>query len=236
MPRQIIAFGGMRPAAPGSHPLIHALLDLTGKSNAAVAIIATATGDSSESLLNHYNRFPPSRCRRSHLALFNRTVVDVDAYLQGQDVIWVGGGNTVNLLAVWRAHGVDRAIRRAYENGVILAGGSAGSLCWFEGGTTDSFDLNRLAPLNDGLGLLQGSHCPHFDGEAQRRPLYHELVGSGTLAPGIAIDDDAAAHYVDEQLREVLSSRAGAGAYLLTRESSGAKETPLPSRMVESVP
>jgi peptidase E len=90
-------------------------------------------------------------------------------FLLGQDAIWVGGGNTANLLAVWRVHGVDCVLREAWEAGVLLCGGSAGSLCWFECGTTDSFDLHQLAPLQDGLGLLPGSHCPHYDGEARRR-------------------------------------------------------------------
>ena len=94
-------------------------------------------------------------------------------------LIWVSGGNTANMLAVWRVHGVDRVLREAWDAGVILCGGSAGSLCWFECGTTNSFDVNQLAPLHDGLGFLPGSHCPHYDGEAQRRPLYHRLVAEG---------------------------------------------------------
>ena len=118
-----------------------------------------------------YSRFPASRCERSRLALFSRTVEDIPAYLLQQDIVVVAGGNTANMLAVWRVHGVDCALRTAWERGVILTGGSAGSLCWFECGTTDSFNLLRLAPLQDGLGFLSGSHCPHYDGEEQRRPL-----------------------------------------------------------------
>ena len=104
----------------------------------------------------------------------------------------------------------------ALEAGVILTGGSAGSLCWFEGGTTDSFDLYRLAPLKDGLGFLPGGHCPHYDGEAQRRPLFHQLIQNGFPA-GYAIDEDAAMRFVDGQLSEVVTAREGASAYRVER-------------------
>ena len=131
---------------PGrTHPIVDYLLRLAGKPRARVAFVPTATGDSSEVLVSMYARFPAERAERSHLALFNRTIDDVDAYLLAQDIIVVGGGNTANMLAVWRVHGVDRALRSAWERGVILTGGSAGSLCWFECGTTDSFNLLRLA-------------------------------------------------------------------------------------------
>ena len=113
------------------------------------------------------------------------------------------------MLAVLRAHGVDVALRSACEAGVVLTGGSAGSLAWFECGTTDSFHLDVLEPLHDGLGFLAGSHCPHYDGEVQRRPLYHKLIGDGFPA-GIAVDEDAAVHYVGTEISEVVSARPGA--------------------------
>ena len=124
------------------------------------------------------------------------------------------------MLAVWRAHGVDAALRAAWESGVVLTGGSAGSLAWFECGTSDSFNLDQLEPLHDGLGFLPGSHCPHYDGEEQRRPLYHRLVGDGFPA-GIAIDDDAAVHYVGTEIMEVVSAREGATAYRVERAADG---------------
>ena len=124
---------------------------------------------------------------------------DIRDYLLSQDVILVLGGNTANLLAVWRAHGVDLALKEAWEAGVVLCGGSAGSLCWFECGTTDSFDVNELKPLYDGLGFLPGSHCPHYDGEEKRRPLYHSLISEG-FPPGYAIDDDAAIHFTGTEV------------------------------------
>lgn len=227
--RHIVPFGGLRPQPGRTHPIVEYVLELTGKPRAKVAFIPTATGDSAEALVNMYARFPADRSQRSHLALFGRTLRDIRGYLLEQDLIWVAGGNTANMLAIWRVHGVDRALREAWEAGVVLTGGSAGSLCWFECGTTDSFDLNELAPLRDGLGFLPGSHCPHYDGEEQRRPLYHRLVGEGFPA-GYAVDDDAALHFVGTDLREVVTARAGATAYRVERSAGGVVETPLEAR------
>lgn len=224
-------FGGLRPVPGRVHPIINYLLDLVGTPRVKVAFIPTATGDASETLVNMYARFPPDRCERTHLALFNRTVEDIEGYLCGQDIVVVGGGNTASMLAVWRVHGVDKALRAAWEQGVVLTGGSAGSLCWFECGTTDSFNLYRLAPLHDGLGFLPGSHCPHYDGEAQRRPLYHSLIGEGFPA-GYAMDDDAAVHFVGQEIREVVTARADAGAYRVERVNGQVVETRLESRLL----
>lgn len=227
--RHLIPFGGMRPIPGRTHPLVEYLLDLTGKARPRVAFIPTATGDAAEAIVNMYGRVPAERSERSHLALFHRTVTDIREYLLGQDLIWVAGGNTANMLAIWRVHGVDQVLREAWEAGIVLTGGSAGSLCWFECGTTDSFNLHQLAPLHDGLGFLPGSHCPHYDGEAQRRPLYHRLIGEG-FPPGYAVDDDAALHFVGTELREVVTARAEAGAYRVERVDGEVVETRLPSR------
>jgi peptidase E len=132
------------------------------------------------------------------------------------DVIYVGGGNTANLLAVWRAHGFDAILREAWESGVLLCGWSAGMICWFEAGVTDSFGP-QLAGLRDGLGFLAGSACPHFDGEDLRRPVYTQLVAGGFPA-GIALDDAAGAHYVGTELNEVVASTAATGGYRVDAE------------------
>lgn len=229
--RQIVPFGGLR-ATPGKvHPLVDYLLELTGKPRPRVCCLPTATGDAAETLVAFYNRVPAARAERTHLALFNRTVTDLRSFLLEQDILWVGGGNTANMLAVWRVHGVDQVLREAWEAGVLLTGGSAGSLCWFEGGTTDSFNLNELAPLRDGLGFLPGSHCPHYDGEAQRRPLYQRLVGEGFPA-GYAIDDDAAIRFVGTRVREIVTARAGATAYRVERVEGAVRETALEARLL----
>ena len=229
--KHIVAFGGIRARAGVTPPLIDYVLSLTGKARPRLCNIPTATGDSPAALVNFYSRIPATRAERSHLALFDRTVRDIRGFLLSQDVIMVGGGNTANMLAVWRVHGVDQVLREAWDAGVVLCGGSAGSLCWFECGTTDSFDLNELQPLRDGLGFLPGSHCPHYDGEEQRRPLYHHLVFEG-FPSGYAIDDDAAVHFVGTEVGEVVSSRAGATAYRVELRDGQVAETPLEARFI----
>jgi peptidase E len=127
------------------------------------------------------------------------------------DVVLVGGGNTANMLAIWRLHGFDEVLREAWQSGVVLAGWSAGMICWFEAGVTDSFGP-QLAGMRDGLGFLPGSACPHYDGEALRRPVYERLVQEG-FPPGIALDDAAGAHYVGTDLHAVVASSATAHGY-----------------------
>jgi len=165
----IVAMGGGGVSMEPDNPILDDfILSLAGRPRPRVCFLPTASGDSDRYVANFYAAFA-RRSEASHLALFVRTVTDVEAFLLDQDVIYVGGGNTENQLAVGRVHGVDRALRIAWQRGVVLAGLSAGSICWFESGTTDSFGLD-LDVLEDGLGFLPGSHCPHFDGEPQRRP------------------------------------------------------------------
>jgi peptidase E len=132
--------------------------------------------------------------------------------LLAQDVIYVGGGSTANMLAVWHVHGVDRVMAEAWERGIVLTGASAGAICWFEDGVTDSFSPS-LDALGDGLGFLAGSFCPHWDSEELRKPVYHELVDSGRLVPGIAADDYAGPVFEGTELIGVVRSRPGAGVY-----------------------
>ena len=146
-----------------------------------------------------------------------------------QDAVYVGGGNTANMLAIWRVHGLDRALRGAWEAGVVLAGLSAGSNCWFEAATTDSF--GPLAALKDGLGLVPGSHSPHYDGEPARRPTFQRLIGAGELPDGYAADDGAALVFHGTDLHEVVASRPAARGYRVVRGLAGeAIETELPTR------
>lgn len=178
---------------------------------------------------NFYDAFA-GRAEASWLRLFERDGRDLRTFILGQDVVYVGGGNTANMLAIWRLHGVDAILREAWEAGIILAGLSAGSLCWFEAGSTDSFGPG-LAPLHDGLGFLPGSHCPHYDGEALRRPSYQRLVADG-LAAGYAADDGAALHFVGTELAEVVTSRPAACAYRVELVDGQVVETVLPSRFL----
>jgi peptidase E len=147
-----------------------------------------------------------------------------------QDVIYVGCGNTGNMLAIWRVHGVDRALRAAWRRGIILTGISAGANCWFEACSTDSF--GPLAPLRDGLGLLPGSVCPHYDGEKQRRPTLLRFIASGQLPDGFALDDYAAAHFVGRRFVEAVSSRPQAKAYRVVRVGKRVMEEVIPTRFL----
>jgi dipeptidase E len=147
--------------------------------------------------------------------------------------VLVGGGNTANLLAIWRLHGVDGALRAAWEAGVVLAGWSAGMLCWFQAGVTDSFDVGQLAPLRDGLGLLPGSACPHYDSDPQRRPTYQRLVREGMPA-GYAAEDGAALVFRGVELAEVVTSRVGARAFRVACDARGLVETALATRFLGS--
>src|SRR4051794_17584948 len=166
------------------------------------------------------------RAEMSHVHFWPWPPDDLRERALASDVILVPGGNTANLLAVWRVHGFDRVLREAWEQGVVLAGWSAGAICWFEAGVTDSFGP-QLEGMRDGLGFLPGSACPHYDGEERRRPRYAELVREG-FPPGIALDDAAAAVYEGTELAEVVSSREGARAYRVSADV----EQPLPTRLL----
>jgi dipeptidase E len=143
-------------------------------------------------------------------------------------VIYVGGGNTANMLAVWRIHGMDKALRAAWREGVILCGISAGALCWFEGGITDSFG-RRLSAMRDGLGFLKGGFCPHYDGEHERRPALHRALRSGFI-PTIAADDGAALRFVNLRLVEAVSSRPNARALRVRALYGDVAEEPIQTR------
>jgi peptidase E len=135
----------------------------------------------------------------------------LEDFVLGHDIVYVGGGNTRSMLALWREWKIDVYLRAAWEKGTVLAGISAGSICWFEEGLSDFLpgELNRL----ECLGFLPGSNCPHYDGEADRRPAYHRLILSGEMSAGVAAEDDVALHYVDTKLQSAVTARPGARAY-----------------------
>jgi dipeptidase E len=163
--------------------------------------------------------------KRPRIAFVATASGDNDGVALAQDVIYVGGGSTANLLAIWRLHGFDRVLRAAWNAGVVLAGISAGAICWFEAGITDSFGPPFRA-LHDGLGFLSGSCCPHFDGEEQRRPVLHRLLRGGFPA-GLALDEGAAAHFVGARLKEVVASRSEARALRVAMRAGRVSEVPL---------
>lgn len=191
-----------------------------------VCFVGTASGDAQSYIDKFFEAFCTLPCKPTYLSLFKPPTTDLRSFVLEQDVVYVGGGNTRNLLALWREWGLDAILREAWQSGIVMAGISAGSICWFEQGLSDSVIPGDLAPL-DCLGFLSGSNCPHFDGEAERRPVYHRLIKEGTLAAGYAADDGAALHFVDGGLKGVVSSREAARAYLVRRVGTEAEEVPL---------
>lgn len=200
------------------------LLELTGVARPKVCYLPTAGGEKPEFVVRFYEAFAGRDCEPSHVTLFG-TPEDPAAHVARQDAVYVGGGNTANMLAIWRVHGVDRALRELWERGGVVGGMSAGANCWFEDSVTDSFGP-QLQALGGGLGFLPGSFCPHYDGEPERRPTYTRLVADGTLPPGYAADDDAAVVFEGTRLREIVAQRDGARAYRVTPEG----EEPLQAR------
>lgn len=201
------------------------LTGLTGKPRPRVAFVPTATGDADSTVLNFYAVYAPL-AEITLVRFFQRTARDLRAVALEQDLIYVGGGNTKSMLAVWREYGFDNVLADAYEKGIVLCGTSAGSICWFEEGVTDSF-ADVLTPLKC-LGFLTGSNCPHYDSELARRPSYHQLVRDKLIGPGIAADDGVALHFTDGRLERVLSATASAEAYRIELDGSNVKETVLP--------
>jgi dipeptidase E len=190
-----------------------------------VCFLPTASGDAVTYVASFYRAFARLDADPVDLPLFERTAEDPGETLLASDVIYVGGGNTANLLAVWRLHGIDTILREALDAGAVLTGISAGMNCWFEACTTDSFGP-RIAPLHDGLGFIAGSACPHYDGEPQRRPTYRGLVADGFPA-GWAADDGAALRFdAQGEFVEAVAERPDARAYRV--EAGG--ETPLDTR------
>jgi dipeptidase E len=226
--RHIVAIGGGGLALnAGDRLLDDFVLSLTGRDRPRVAFLPTAGGDSATYPGAFYDAFA-DRTRPTWLPLFNRRPDRPPELLLEQDAIWVGGGNTLNMLAIWRIHGVDRILREAWDRGIVLAGVSAGAICWFSHGVTDSFGP-ELSALEGGLGLIEGSFCPHYDGEPMRRPRYAELLRDG-LPAGWAADDGAAIHFADTEVAAAVSARPGACAYRVELRDGEVVETPLDTR------
>lgn len=214
----IVAVGGYGMSDEG-RSLARFLVELSGREMPRALMVGTASGDSEAHALLWY-RAMAGISRPAELPLFTRPD-SIEELVAESDIVYVGGGNTVNMLAIWRIHGVDRLLLEAHRRGAVLSGVSAGSLCWFESGVTDSFGPS-LGPFEGGLGLIPGSNCPHYNGEPRRRPVYHSLVGSGTLPAGYAADDGAALVFEGRALREVVAWREGASAYRVEAVGEGA--------------
>jgi dipeptidase E len=226
--KQIIAMGGGGfSMEPDNLALDRYILEQTGKTRPAVCFLPTASGDADGYVVKFYAAFGGLDCRPSHLSLFRLPDADLASFVFEKDVIYVGGGNTRSMLALWREWELDGVLRRAWERGVVLAGLSAGAICWFEQGVTDSVP-GQLSVL-PGLGLLPGSCSPHYDTNPERWPAYHQLLAGGQILPGYGVDDGAALHFVGEELKCVVSSRPAARAYAVERVGGEVRERPLQS-------
>src|SRR5215207_7389820 len=197
-PRKLFAYGG-----EFNRGFTMYAASLTGKSNPRICFLPTAAGDASGYVMRWFEACADLPVRPYVQRSFISSYSQKDSFekvFASMDAILVGGGNTLNMIAIWKAQGIDVALRKAWEHGVVLGGSSAGSLCWFEHGTTDSRpgELTKV----DGLGFISGSHSPHYDGEAQRRPLYWSKIKSGEFKPGYACDDRAGIYFENEVVKQ----------------------------------
>ena len=213
-------------------PLLEFALELAEPPGVArLCFIGTALGDQSHWNAHLHEAFYEKDVLVTCLNLYPMpNFADVRGHLRRQDVIWVGGGSTANLLALWRLHGLDSVLRECWEAGVVLGGVSAGSICWHQGGTTDSFGPDLVA-IKDGLGLIPASNCVHYDAEEQRRPLYQRLVATGEIGPGYATENGVGLLYRGCELAEAVTEVAGRRAYRVEATGNcGVLETPIEAR------
>jgi peptidase E len=198
-------------------PFIRYMAELTGKTRPKLLYLPTASADSATATLSWYRSCAPLNVEPSDQPSFivsTRQEKSWEEVLLAVDGIVCSGGNTLNQQAIWKAHGVDLVLREAWDRGIVLGGASAGSLCWFEEGTTDS--RPKELTIVKGLGFLKGSHSPHYDAEKERRPLYQKLIASGQLKPGYACDNNAGIYFEDNEVKRVVASRAGAKVYYVS--------------------
>ncbi|MCW5873618.1 MAG: peptidase E [Anaerolineales bacterium] len=226
--QQIIAVGAgyLAVGRSGMH-MEQYLISATGKRKPRTCFLPTASADAPDYVASVQAAFGYLGVKVDPLYLLKPNTADVERFLSKYDLIFVGGGNTRNMLALWRAWGVDAALRKAYNRGAVLAGGSAGAICWFEQGLTDSVP-GKLLPM-DCLGWLPGSCCPHYDSEPGRRPAYRKLVATGKVKAGLALDDLGAVHYINGKLHAALAFGRGARVHQVRRVKGKLSEALLPT-------
>ncbi len=228
IPRQILIAGGGFGTA-----FIRYMAELTGKDRPRLCYLPTASADRESGIIRWYESCAPLNVfplvQQSFISSYRMDQSWEDALLS-MDGIVVSGGNTLNQQAIWRVQGIDEILREAWDRGIVLGGASAGSLCWFEEGTTDSRpqEVTKI----ECLGFLRGSHSPHYDSEAVRRPTYHRLIRSGELKPGYACDNDAGIYFVDNEVSRVVKTREEASVYYVALEGGQIIETELPAEMI----
>ncbi len=209
------------------------LASLTGKEIPKICYVPTASADNPAAMVNWYQTCEDLPIKPYVLRTFiNSSPVQqtFDDFLMGMDAIVVGGGNTLNMIAIWKAQGIDTVLKKAYEKGIILAGGSAGSLCWFDGGYSDS--RPKKLSIVSGLGLLPYSHCPHFHSEPERKPLYYQAVISGKLGSGYACDDMAAILFINGKMKKSVALDAESHCYFISQINGQIKEEKIESEII----
>jgi peptidase E len=207
----LIAGGGFNT------PFIRYMAQLTGKPRPKICYLPTASADSQSGTISFFRSCAPLNvepCMQESFIASPRQTMGWDEVFLTMDAIVVSGGNTLNQQAIWKAQGIDAVLRQAWDRGIVLGGASAGSLCWFEEGTTDSRP-KELTTVQC-LGFLKGSHSPHYDREKDRRPLYQKLIASGQMKPGYACDNDAGIYFEDNEVKRVVSTRAEAKVYYVS--------------------
>ena len=213
---------------------IRYVAELTNKPNPKICYIPTATGDSPTTILNWYANCEDLPLRPYVLRTFinsNTTPKSFEEVIMSMDAIIVGGGNTLNMMAIWKAQGIDVALKKAYDSGIILSGGSAGSLCWFTAGSTDS--RPKELTIVEGLNFLNFSHSPHYLKELARRPLYHELIVSGKLKAGYACDDLAGLLFVNGEVKKSVAQDSENKNYFLSVKDGKIHEQLLPTEIIK---
>jgi peptidase E len=214
--------------------VIRYMAELTGKERPRICYLPTAAADSTSSMLRWYQSCATLNVEPHAQEMFISSYSMDQSWeevLLSMDAIVVSGGNTLNQQAIWKVQGVDEVLRKAWDQGIVLGGASAGSLCWFEEGTTDSRpkELTKI----ECLGFLKGSHSPHYDGEAQRRPTYHELIRTGVLKPGYACDNNAGIYFQDNEVRRVVATREGAKCYYVHMDGNKVVEDVLEPELID---
>jgi peptidase E len=225
--RRVVAFGGFRLSEPEHRDFATELVRMTGRPRPRVCFLPQASNERDDYLVAFYEAFSPlAEC--TYVVFNPYPERDWRERIGGADVVFVGGGSTANMLAVWRVHGAPEVLREAWEGGTIMCGSSAGMICWFEAGVTDSF-RPELDGMRDGLGFLPGSACPHYDGEELRRPRYHELVGEG-FPGGYAADDAVGLVFEGTEFAEAIRVLPMKAAYRVELVDGEVVETPISAR------
>lgn len=230
MKKQLVIYGSGRHTVP----FLGYIAKITGKTKPNLCFIPTASGEDEEYIASFYNVCSQLDVTPHVLSVWINSYDHKESFeeiLSKMDAIIVGGGNTLNMLAIWKAQGIDAALKKAYDSGVVMGGGSAGSLCWFNGGTTDS--RPKELSIVKGMKFIDKSHCPHYNSEKTRRPLYHQNILSGKLSDGYACDDRSAIHFIDGKVFKSLSLDSDNHSYYVFQENGGIVEQKLPGILLK---